>query len=54
MFLLAALAACLLPGLSAGCRPAPEGPRPPRIPGAEGVRFDPDVSVLATAELRRR
>lgn len=53
MFLLAALAVCLLPGLSAGCRPAPEGPRPPRIPAEQATLDAASVAPEPGIELRR-
>ena len=50
---LAALVVSFLSGLSAGCRPAPEGPRPPRIP-AEGATLDAaSVAPEPGLELRR-
>ncbi|MYA34581.1 MAG: M1 family metallopeptidase [Gemmatimonadales bacterium] len=56
MFRFSALPACLLPGLSTGCRPAPEGPRPPRIPAeqatleAASVAPDPGIELRRTAD----
>lgn len=51
--LLAALAVCLLPGLSAGCRPAPEGPRPPRIPTDQATLDAASAAPDPGIELRR-
>ena len=51
--LLATLAVCLLPGLSAGCRPAPEGPRPPRIPTEQATLDAASAAPDPGIELRR-
>ena len=52
-FLRVALAACLLAGLSTGCRPAPEGPRPPRIPADQATLDAASVVPEPGIELRR-
>ena len=53
MSLLAVLAVCLLPGLSAGCRAAPEGLRPPRIPAERATLDAASVTPEPGVELRR-